>query len=180
MKAAILALTCLATAGVVGCRSSQNDVEDSKSQSAPRNCRVKLWLPRFDGRMSDGKHSPSFDEIQSAIEELPCVKSTIAYGDNNGGRMVLFQFAPTQTSDLGHVVIALSKLNSNNEKPVAVLDLAESPISAEKFSAIKNELEGAKGIDWENTPFELSAGVRSSALSLSPSCGANLFEIRAA
>lgn len=142
---------------------------------------VVLWLPRFDGKMTDGKWSPTHEEVLQAVKDLPCmpVKMT-SYGDNNGRRMFQFPLVPTAESDLGDVAKAMNKLGGDEKKPVAKLSLAarvvlsghDVPAEDAKFAVLKKELAEAKGIDWKNS--------NRTGLALDETGGAKFLEIRAA
>jgi hypothetical protein len=141
---------------------------------------VSLWLPRFDGKETDGKWSPSHEEVTAALKDVPCLPISVTiYGDNNGRRMVQFPLMPSAESDLGDVAKALAKLGGDKKKPVAQLSLATSilisgegvPAEEAKFAALKKELAAAQGIDWEKSD-------RVSGLALDEAGGAKFREIR--
>jgi hypothetical protein len=148
---------------------------------------VVLELPRFDGKMIDGKWSPTHEEVLEAVKDLPClpVKWTF-YGDNNGRRRFQFPLVPTAESDLGDVAKALSKLGGDKKKPVAVVSLAKQlPITEEQFATLKKELATAKGIDWNNSGRWNGKGAPEPSgflgqLALDEAGGAKFVEIRAA
>jgi hypothetical protein len=141
---------------------------------------VSLWLPRFYGKMIDGKWSPSHEEVTAALKDVPCLPiSATVYGDNNGRRMVQFPLMPTGESDLGDVAKALAKLGGDKKRPVAQLNLATTvllfgdgaPAEDAKFAALKKALADAKGIDWEKSN-------RIDGLALDEAGGAKFREIR--
>jgi len=157
----------------VGCGYFGFASQVNEAKPLTRTYFMTIWLPRFDG----DKGRPTFKELEGVLKDGRCVakqqNANWNIAEDSGHKNIQFGFVPMQTSDLGDIAKALSKLGGEKNKPVARVNLAlGTPISEAQFDLLKKELAQAKGIDWTNSD--------RSRLALEELGGAKFGEIRSA